>query len=170
MANGSGGVAVNPPRGSDFPVLAHKTIGVTASQQMGRGQNATVNASCKVHPADTICRIDIVPPLNMRGESSAEPKKMRYRYALVSLVGLLTGCQSLCPLRHMQSSAPNLNAPATQGQVSPLATAPTPLSAPHQLVPQTPASQPFSQALAPQPLSQTPAPQPFSQMPAPATP
>jgi hypothetical protein len=41
---------------------------------------------------------------------------MRYRYLIVSLLGLLVGCQSLCPLRHLKPGATDINDPATQSQ------------------------------------------------------
>jgi hypothetical protein len=41
---------------------------------------------------------------------------MRYRYLLVSLVGLLVGCQSLCPLRHPKSSPDSVAGPVAQAQ------------------------------------------------------
>jgi hypothetical protein len=41
---------------------------------------------------------------------------MRYRYLAISLLGLLVGCQSLCPLRHLKPGATDINDPATQSQ------------------------------------------------------
>jgi hypothetical protein len=41
---------------------------------------------------------------------------MRYRYLVISLLGLLVGCQSLCPLRHLKPGATDINDPATQSQ------------------------------------------------------
>jgi hypothetical protein len=41
---------------------------------------------------------------------------MRYRYVLVSLVGLMAGCQSLCPLRHSKSGSDGVAGPAAQAQ------------------------------------------------------
>jgi hypothetical protein len=78
---------------------------------------------------------------------------MRIRYALISLVGLLTGCQSLCPLRHMQTNPANVNAQTNPANVNaPLAqtqpsianmTPPAPLTldqpaAPQTMLPRTP--------------------------------
>jgi hypothetical protein len=65
---------------------------------------------------------------------------MRTRYALISLVGLLTGCQSLCPLRHMQANPASANAPLTQAQPNITNMAP---SAP------LPLNQPAQQAISP---------------------
>jgi hypothetical protein len=41
---------------------------------------------------------------------------MRYRYLVVSLLSLLVGCQSLCPLRHPNPGATDINDPATRSQ------------------------------------------------------
>ena len=36
---------------------------------------------------------------------------MRYRFLIVSLVGLLAGCQSLCPLKSLRQGTPDINDP-----------------------------------------------------------
>ena len=41
---------------------------------------------------------------------------MRYRYVLVSFVGLLVGCQSLCPLRHLKSGSDGVAGPVAQAE------------------------------------------------------
>jgi hypothetical protein len=41
---------------------------------------------------------------------------MRYRYLVVSLVGVLVGCQH-CPLQCLKSGAPDINDPAARTQV-----------------------------------------------------
>ncbi len=42
---------------------------------------------------------------------------MRYRYLVVSLLGFLVGCQSLCPLRHLKPGATDINDPSDRAQL-----------------------------------------------------
>ena len=42
---------------------------------------------------------------------------MRYRYLVFPLLGLLVGCQSLCPLRHLNPGASDINDPAARSQL-----------------------------------------------------
>jgi hypothetical protein len=39
---------------------------------------------------------------------------MRYRYLLVSLLGLLAGCQTYCPLRHLKPGTADINDPGSR--------------------------------------------------------
>jgi uncharacterized protein YceK len=63
---------------------------------------------------------------------------MRFRYLVFSLLTLLSGCSSLCPIRHANQSAGPLDHSATSVQPLPTTTSqPTPLT-PTQLPPGTP--------------------------------
>ncbi len=65
---------------------------------------------------------------------------MRYRYLVVSFLGLLVGCQSLCPLRHLKPGATDINDPASRGQLGIDKLARPGPSPPAQPIPAAPAS------------------------------
>ncbi len=67
------------------------------------------DASSVGPPTDTIMTIGKVSRAEQNRDIRRSPK-MRYRYLLVSLVGLLAGCQN-CPLQCLKSRTADINDP-----------------------------------------------------------
>jgi hypothetical protein len=68
---------------------------------------------------------------------------MRYHCVVVSLLGLLVGCQSLCPLRHLKPGATDINDPSARGQLGIDKMArpgPSPMAQPIPVAPSSPKS------------------------------
>ena len=90
-----------------------------------------LDASSEAPPTDTITRTVKVSHAE-KNRNRRRSTKMRYRYLLVSLAGLLVGCQH-CPLQCLKSGTPDINDPGagaaiTSGEIA--RPAPLPLGQP----------------------------------------